>query len=206
MKLFLLLLSLLFISSSYAESVRPERYIVVGVSGFGTRRPENAWQPSAVHERLPSHYRIENSYKLVHFANQSEVNEVLEEFQCHDGKQNRKDLGLIIMANSWGSSKALKLAKKYSKLCGRSSDLFFMIDGVRKPLFANGTKPKAQQCFSFYQRKGLVRGKAIKGCTNVDFTKKCNDMGYGAVNCHIYVEWEGARRASQLVNRFLKNQ
>lgn len=188
-----------------AESSDPDQFIIVGVSGFGTRRPENAWQPSAVHEKLPRHSLIQSSHRLVHYASDEEIAEVIDEFSCRNGRQREKQLGLIVMANSWGSGKAIDLARSYKEKCGREVDLFFVIDGVRKPIFANGTKPPADKCYSYYQRKGLVRGKAIRGCSNKNYTKQCEAYGYGAVQCHIFVEWEGTDLASKVIRKFLNN-
>lgn len=201
MKYILKIIALMLITQISTLAIG-KQYIMVAVSGFGTRRPDRPWQPSGVHERIPVHADLVQSYELVHYAKKNELEAIVEEFQCRDGKKGR-DLGLIITANSWGSSKAYKLAKLYQKKCSDKADLFYVIDGVAKPIGAFGKTPPAKKCFSFYQRKGLVRGKAIDGCLNEDYTSLCKKRGLGPVQCHIHVEWEGASRARSEIIKFL---
>ncbi|EQC49796.1 hypothetical protein M901_2019 [Bacteriovorax sp. DB6_IX] len=176
-------------------------FITVGVSGFGTRRAENYWQPSGAHDNLPTSGAYK-SYKLVHYAKKKELQQIVDNFECSKGKKGRKDLGLIVMANSWGSYKAIKLTKMYKKACGEEIDLFIMVDGVKKPIAAQGIRPKAKKCVNFYQTRGVVRGKAIKGCENHDMTKYCYDSDSG-VQCHIRVEWSGTADGAQIIRDYI---
>lgn len=172
-------------------------YVLVGVSGFGTRRAENAWQPSGAHENLP--YAGYKRFELVHYSKKSELQAVVDEFKCTYKKASRPNLGLIIMANSWGSGKAIKLSKMFEKQCDETADLFVMVDGFKKPFLPQGRKPVAKRCINYYQTKGLIRGKSIKGCNNNDLTKKLCPKGVGGIECHIKVEWSGTARGSKII-------
>ena len=195
-----LLISTLIMGNLQAAS----HYILVGVSGFGTGR-DGAGQPSGAHDNLIyRHHALLQTYKLVHKSRNKEINEILENFQCNDGKSARPELGLIIVANSWGSTKGYKLAKKYKKACGKEVEFFYMVDGVTKPIGAFGRKIPAKTCINYYQTKGLVRGKAIKGCENHNLTDRCERNGYGAIQCHIAVEWWGTDFAKSKIYRTLR--
>jgi len=196
-------LILLSLTCIIATQTLAKQYITVGVSGFGTRRAENYWQPSGAHDNLPTNSAYK-SYKLVHYAKKKELKEIINNFNCKKGSKGRKDLGLIVMANSWGSYKAIKLTKMYKKACGEEIDLFIMVDGVKKPLLAQGIRPKAKSCINFYQTRGMVRGKAIKGCENHDYTKKCYKSD-SAVQCHIRVEWAGTNTGRRIINQYIYN-
>ncbi|OIQ16116.1 MAG: hypothetical protein BM556_15770 [Bacteriovorax sp. MedPE-SWde] len=176
-------------------------FVLVGVAGYGTRRPGNEWQPSGAHENLP----YGNAYKrfeLVHYAKKKELKAIISEFNCKDGKQ-QSDLGLIVMANSWGSGKGIKLTKMYKKACGRKADLFIMVDGFKKPLLPQGRKPVADKCYNFYQTKGIIHGKKIKTCVNYDLTDRRCPKGVGGIECHIRVEWTGTAYGADIINDYI---
>ncbi len=105
------------------------------------------------------------------------------------------------MANSWGSGKAIKLTKMYAKQCGRSADLFVMVDGFKKPFLPQGRTPIAKKCINYYQTKGIIRGKDIKGCKNYNLTDKLCPKGVGGIECHIKVEWAGTEKGASLIKR-----
>lgn len=203
MKNLITLAALLFLINSFVEA---KDYVLVGVSGFGTRRPENAWQPSGAHENLPSRGKIFSRHELVHYAKTHELRAILEEFECSNGKKGREDLGLILLVNSWGSGKGHKLAKMYKKECGDLVDAFYLIDGVSKPIGAFKRDIPAKVCRNFYQTKGAVRGRAQDNCTNFDLTRECDISGYkSGVDCHIYTEWQGSERAADhMMENFLR--
>ncbi|MCR9203689.1 MAG: hypothetical protein NXH75_03865 [Halobacteriovoraceae bacterium] len=176
-------------------AVEAKEFVVVGVSGFGTRKPDNAWQPSGAHEKLPYSGKIAARFELVHYAKTRELKEILKEFECEKGiKQDNK--GMVILANSWGSGKAHKLAKMYLKKCGEMVDAFYLVDGVTKPIGAFKRDIPAKVCINYYQTKGVVRGTDQKNCVNHNLTKECEARNYSAVQCHIHVEWEGAERSA----------
>ncbi|MCF8060424.1 MAG: hypothetical protein K9K67_14070 [Bacteriovoracaceae bacterium] len=202
MKNLIILATLIFLLNTITEA---KDYVLVGVSGFGTRKPENAWQPSGAHENLPQSGRIFSRHELVHYAKTAELKDILEVFECRNGKQGNEDLGLIIMVNSWGSSKALTLAKMYQKDCGQKIDAFYMIDGVSKPIGPFKKEVPAKICRNYYQTKGLVRGTDQKNCENFNLTPRCDISGYEkGVDCHIYVEWRGSEMAADhMIKNFL---
>ncbi|MEC7275111.1 MAG: hypothetical protein VXV96_02235 [Bdellovibrionota bacterium] len=181
-------------------------YVVVGVSGFGTRKPENAWQPSAAHDLLPTMGKIYSQHKIVHYAKTVELQEIVDEFECNEGKQQRDDLKLIVLVNSWGSGKGHKLAQMYKKQCGQLAEAFYIVDGVKKPIGPFKKKILANSCYNIYQRKGAVRGNKIKGCENINLTSECDVLGYGGVKCHIHAEWTGGQHfADHMRENYLFN-
>lgn len=195
----------LFIILSFVISFQlsAKEFIVVGISGFATKR-DGKGQPSGVHDHLPIHSKfVRNYFKLVHFSKKSELQEVIDQFNCRDGKQTENNLGLILMINSWGAKNGERLAQMYFDQCSQKAEVAYIIDGVAKPIGAFGKAPIAKKCFSFYQTKGAVRGKAIEGCHSEDYTEKCERAGLGPVQCHISVEWWGSQRAEREINNSL---
>ncbi|GAB4011951.1 MAG: hypothetical protein Fur0010_07190 [Bdellovibrio sp.] len=184
------------------QIVQAKDYIVVGVAGFATKK-EGRGQPSGVHDHLPIHSKnVRQYFKLVHFSNKKELQEVVDQFDCREGVQPDKNLGLILMINSWGAGNGEKLAEMYFKQCGRKADVVYLIDGVAKPIGPFKRAPIAHKCFSFYQTKGVVHGEAINGCESTNYTEQCEHNNYGPIQCHIAVEWWGAQRAEREI---LKN-
>ena len=198
-----ILLSWLIVCENAYSSEAPDSFIVVGISGFGTRRPDQAWQPSGAHENLPIVSAVEKTYRLVHFAKSSELDAVVENFKCRNGAQKRTDLGLVLVINSWGAGIGNKLAKRYTKECGREVDYVVLVDGVAKPIGAYSRSFPARNCTNFYQTRGLVHGRAIKNCQNHNLTPSCEKLGLGPVECHIFVEWEGTARAQRTLENIL---
>lgn len=201
--LFFILIAWSFICERAQSSETPHSYIAVGISGFGTRRAENAWQPSGAHENLPNSSSIGQTYCLVHFANKAEIDQVMDHFKCHKGKQGEQGLGLVLVINSWGAGVGHKLAMRYQKECGRLVDQVVIVDGVAKPVGPFSKSFPTLNCLNFYQTKGLVRGREIKGCSNHNLTPLCQARGYGPVECHIMVEWEGTARAQAILEQTL---
>lgn len=194
MKGLIIIIGILLLLSSYSEA---KEYVVVGVSGFGTRKEENAWQPSGAHENLPYYGNIRARFELVHYAKNPELENILNEFNCREGKSD-PNLGLLIIANSWGSGKAHKLAKMYQRKCGDLVDAFYLVDGVSKPIGAFNKDIPAKVCKNYYQTRGAVRGTAVRNCENTNMTNECDPNGAeSAVQCHIFVEWEGTERAAR---------
>lgn len=200
MKRAILLLSFLLTTQAFAKD-----YIVVGVAGFATKK-EGRGQPSGVHDNLPTRAsNIRQSFKLVHFSKKAELQEVIDQFDCIDGKQREPNLGLIVMINSWGAGNGFKLTQMYQEQCGRIADAAYLVDGVSKPIGPFSKAPIAKKCVSYYQTKGAVHGKAIEGCYSEDYTNRCEKLGYGPIQCHIAVEWWGsARAADELKLSFLR--
>lgn len=189
----------------WALGGNPERYVVVGVSGFGTDR-DGKGQPSGAHDNLPvDRVHITETVLLTYHADKQELHSVLTRFQCDRGMQGESDLGLMIMANSWGAGKAVKLAKLYSETCGRSADLFVMVDGVAQPLSSWKKAPIAKRCVNYYQRRSTVHGGAIEGCINHDVSSVCG-RDAGVATCHIIIEWDATTRGASLMKRLLAGE
>lgn len=189
--------------SSPATSIETpiKRYVVVGVSGFGTNEEGNG-QPSGAHELLPVMTEIAARYELTHGAKNRRLDEVLENFNCTNRIQGSENLGLIIMANSWGAGKAAKLARRYEQRCGQQVELFIMVDGINKPIPTSyGRRPPSRRCVNYYQDYSTLHGKEIEGCENHNLREAC--LSGGMANCHITVEWEGARNGAELITRIV---
>ena len=173
------------------------RYIVVGVSGFGTGK-DGRGQPSGAHDNLPFHEGIETTYRLTHGESWREYQSVIDQFRCEGGVQGESDLRLVIMANSWGAGRATKLASRYAQACGREVELFVMVDGVSKPIPTPFRRtPVARRCVNYYQTKSTLRGREIEGCENHNLENECQRKGLAY--CHIVVEWEGSSLGAELI-------
>ena len=130
----------------------PTRYVVVGVSGLGTDR-DGKGQPSGAHDNMPvDRSHIFQTILLTYHANKNELEGALRDFRCDSGSQVEENLGLMIMANSWGAGKGCKLAKLYNETCGREVDLFVLVDGVSQPTASWKKKAITQRCVNYYQR------------------------------------------------------
>jgi len=183
-----------------ALSINAKEYVLVGISGFGTRDSNDVfWQPSGAHENLP--YGSYKRFELVHYSKKAALQNVIDVFQCHLKKESRPDLGLIVIANSWGSRKALKLSEMFNRQCKDRTELFIMVDGYKKPFLPQNKKPVAKKCLNYYQTKGVVRGMSIKGCQNYDLTKKMCPPHVKGIECHINIEWEGTKRAKEMIEK-----
>jgi len=175
-------------------------YVVVGVAGFGTGRPGEGGQISGVHDFLPN--TAYAAYKLVHYAKDSELQEVIDEFKCTAGIQQKENLGLIIMANSWGAGNAVKLADMYSKQCGNLTELFVMIEGIGKFFDKKTKSAKVKRCINYYQTKDIIRGNEMDGCENIDMTYSCTLVG--GLYCHVEVEWNASIDAKyEIIRNYL---
>lgn len=195
-----------------------KKYVLVGVSGFKTGRPEGqelrvestdlckTCQVSGVWtnlSNLPSnHAAIEKRAYLTHFSKQGELDAAMK-FLTNRNGSCRKDVGLVIMANSWGAAVANRFAGQYRDKCGRSAELFILVDGIVKPVtMAYRTKPIAKTCVNMYQTADVVHGAAIEGCQNIDLTSMVKTRkGIGAA--HIAAEWGGTGAGTLLIKALL---
>ena len=184
---------MLMLTTSYAFS---KDYVLVGVSGYGTGE-NGKGQPSAAHYYLPPHKRIVETHKLVHQVSSKDLDALVESLNCREPNAP----GLIIMANSWGSTQAHKLSVKYEELCGTPVDLFIMIDGVKKPIGPFKKTPVANKCINYYQRKSTIKGGPIEGCDNYDLSATCEKAKVAA--CHIDIEWLGGSKGASDIYDFL---
>jgi len=194
MKLFLALVLAFMTTNVFA--IKPNKYVVVGVSGYGTKR-HGRGDPSGAHNNLPNNGKIVKTFKFTHRMNKKERADVLQHFGCFEGSKKEKNLGLAIMINSWGAHKAYKLAKQYKKNCGEEVDVYVIVDGVGKPLHYWKKTPPAKVCYNYYQKKSFFRGRSIKGCINQNLSKHCTSGGVS--KCHIVIEWMGTKLGAQKI-------
>jgi hypothetical protein len=76
---------------------------------------------------IPTHTDIFESMRFTHHLPRKKIKTFVAALGCEDG--NRKPLTpkLMIMANSWGASKAHFLSEHYESQCGEKPELFIMI-------------------------------------------------------------------------------
>ncbi len=186
-----------------------------GVSGFKTKKASESkkdifsntlgknGQPSGVWEHLPdNHERIAARVFLTHFEDKANLDKVVSLFVDKNG-QCKKDLGLIILANSWGAWNANALGNSYFHKCGRLPDVFVMIDGITKPFFGTYTRPIwTYNCVNYFQTESELHGAAIGNCLNEEVR-----TGYsGMADAHVALEWSASERASILVKKYLDHE
>ena len=212
---------MLLITHAYAEvniynppTEHAESYLVVGVAGLKTGRDKNEtanilsdaiganFEPSGAWENLNrNHKKIFKNAFLTHFSKDSEIDAVLKLIENQDG-QCQKDIGLIMMINSWGAKTSQKLASKYLKKCGRLPHLSVIIEGVSKPTpFAYKKSLLSYNCVNFYQRHSKLKGGPIENCQNNEFNY--SDAGMDLFMAHIEVEWLGSQRGNRIIEKYL---
>ncbi len=189
-------------------------YITVAVSGFLTGKPEghgltsntidssNGKEPSGVWSRLPSyHNRISYALYLEHDDGSHGISEVMKYFM--NGQNCNEEIGIIIMANSWGSTLAVELAEKYTQTCGWLPDLFVMVDGVAKPIGAFSDEVPAYNCVNYFQDETIgIHGGPLENCKNIQLYR---GQG-GGINTHIEAEWSGASSGAYLIRQYLSGR
>lgn len=214
-RLILILASLNYFNFAVAEQPSDStitKYVVVGVSGFRTKKDsinqENIFsseiasngEKSGVWSYLPnSHSNILSSVYLTHFSSEKEIDQTIDLFMNNNSCD--QSIGLIIMANSWGASVANKLASRYQQICNRMTDLFIMIDGINKPFIAPYSQSiHANICLNYYQNESFIHGDLINNCqNNLIQTRKSNSL----MKAHISVEWIASRMANEIVYKFI---
>jgi hypothetical protein len=198
---------------SPADGGPKEKYILVGVAGFKTSKSDDhdivsrnlaqGAEPNGAWSNLPvDQSKVAESYFLTHFQDEKDLDRVLARFDGTSGCD--PNLGLVIMANSWGSNGANALAFKYFEKCHRLADYFVMVDGVQKPIGAYHQAIWASRCVNYFQSKDIVHGGKLRNCENVDLSPT-SSKNAPAFSNHIRVEWEGTRSGADQIRRFLFN-
>lgn len=172
----------------------PRKFVLVGVSGFGTGE-NGKGQPSGAHDNLPNDELISSTIRITHKTSSKELRAIATSICGGRTPSGVEKPGLMIMANSWGAGAAGRLSKIYEETCREPVELFVMVDGVSKPIGPYRKLPTARRCINYYQRLSTVRGNTIEGCENHDLSPSCS--GGGVATCHIEVEWMGSARGAQ---------
>lgn len=206
------------VSTSLIVEARSERrFVVVGVSGYKTGRPPESrldifsnqlcktCEESGVWTNLPKDSpAIAARVFLAHTLAADEVEKLMGLFRSKEGAGCRSNLGLIIMANSWGSEPAAHLAETYFKTCGARADFFVLIDGIQKlSVYAFARPVIAERCLNFYQTRDYLHGGPIPNCENHDWLAEHPARPRSA---HVWVEWEGSAAARDRVDAFLRSK
>ena len=165
----------------FTASANGEDYVIAVVYGSGLNKSNY----EKYKDSLPFNPEFKGGnytrFNLLHSSKQREWEKVLTPFQCRNGKQgNQKKLTIVAM--SWGATAGHKLAQLYNEKCGKISSHFYMLDGVAKPIGAFAKTPLTNNCINLYQRRSLIKGRALKGCKNFNLTQQCVDNK--SSDCH----------------------
>lgn len=181
-KVFLVLISLFISVPSFADS--PKKYVLAIFHGLGSGHTFQEEQ------NLPESIRmagVEKMYNAGHDVSDRDMKEILKNFNCVNGKQNQKNLGLIIIGYSWGARASYEFSKDYLKKCGQKVERAYMLDGVQKIATQFKHAPVAKVCVNYYKTLSPIRGRALEGCENHDLTDLCKEPNgeYGdSWKCH----------------------
>lgn len=211
-----LLFSNAFAGATFEEPLEHAKsYLVVGISGFRTGRdnPEDvlskaigkSFEPSGAWSNLNTNNKkiYKNAY-LTHFSKDSEINSVLKLIEDKDG-HCKKDVGLIMMINSWGAKTSQKLAKSYLDKCGTLPYLSVLIEGVSKPTpFSYDKSLLTFNCVNYYQTLSKLRGGPIENCRNIELEHSGD--GLDLFNGHIEAEWAGSASGQRTIEAYLNGE
>ncbi len=181
-KSFLILLSLFISTPSFA--VRPHNYILAVFHGLGSGKTFNEEQN--LPQRVSS-AGVVKMYNSGHDVSDRNLKEILKNFDCANGKQKNKDLGLVIIGYSWGARASYEFSKDYLEKCGQKAERAYMLDGVQKLISQFKHAPVAKVCNNYFKTLSPIRGRALEGCENHDMTDLCknSDGSYGdSWECH----------------------
>lgn len=193
----------LFLSFS---SFSAEKYILVLFHGYGGPENVDIKERSKIPDYLSSS-KVVKFYDGSHNVSEKKFFQVLDNFQCQNGSQNRKDLGLVIIGYSWGAKRAYDFSKEYLEKCGRKADRAYMIDGVLKLITKFPFPPIATVCKNWYKTINPIRGRPFKNCENFDKTELCTHLGgeYDkGFKCHQFIITTGTEWALKDIAQNLK--
>lgn len=169
-KVLIFLLALMFSFSSHSENTLSKRYILVTFHGLGSGSTFNE------SENFPEELRnagVIKMYNAGHDVRGRNLDVILQNFECKNGKQNQKDLGLIVIGYSWGARATYEFSKDYLEECGQKVERAYMLDGVQKIATQFRHTPVAKVCKNYYKTLSPIRGRALEGCENHDLTDLC---------------------------------
>lgn len=156
-------------------------------------------EKSGVWSYLPNnHSKIYRSIYLTHFSSQNEIDQTINLFTQNNSCEPK--LGLIIIANNWGAEVGRRLADKYFKTCNRMADMFFMIDGIKKPtILPYSNQIISNNCINYYQQESFIHGETINNCLNISVkTNKPNTL----MKAHVSIEWVASRKINQIIYQY----
>jgi hypothetical protein len=183
-KILISVLALLVSFSSYSDTHISKKYVLVVFHGMGSG---NDFKEEDTFSEDLKTAGVVKMYNAGHDVSNRDLKEILKNFECRDGKQNKPDLGLIIMGYSWGARVNYEFSKDYLKKCGQKVDRAYMIDGIQKIASQFKHAPVANVCINYYKTTEPIRGRALEGCENHDLTEVCKqedgDFGDG-MECH----------------------
>lgn len=216
MKISLLVITIGFLGLLPAsDSFAAEKFVVVGVAGFKTMKPTDqatnilssehcqTCDPSGAWTNLPRiGARIHQRVFLAHSATLKELDAVIGLFQNRNQVCN-KNLGMIIMANSWGAAVANRLAKRFQATCDKRVEFFVLVDGILKPTtLSYRSSLAAKSCLNIYQRVSTLHGGPIANCENIDLMEGQPKTG-GLYEGHLEIEWRGTELGARAIEDIL---
>jgi hypothetical protein len=146
------------------------------------------------------HPKILKTAYLSHYSKDSELKSVMK-LALDENGECKKNLGLIMMVNSWGAKMSQKLSDMYREKCGMLPHLTILIDGVSKPTpFAYNKPIRALNCVNFYQQSSKLQGTSIENCNNV---LSNYNTGSDLFNAHIHLEWDASKKGSGIIQQYL---
>ncbi|TDJ04546.1 MAG: hypothetical protein E2O68_08055 [Deltaproteobacteria bacterium] len=172
------------------STLASDRFVMITFHGLGGFESDRLEESRNISEEL-SNVGVERMYNGGHGVNKRKWQKVLDNFDCRNGQQMNEDLGLIIIGYSWGARKSYEFSKAYHKKCGQKAERAYMIDGIQKLITSFRHAPVAKVCKNYYKRKGIISGKALKGCENSELTEIC--VNTSGMQCHQVVLREGFR-------------
>lgn len=218
LSLILAIITLLSVHADEIEvpTIKARSYVIVGIAGFKTSRnnAEDIYsstlgkgaEASGVWSNLEeyTHKRIFKKAYLTHFSKDSELSSIIKLFQNNNGTC-KAELGLILMANSWGAKMSQALAQLYYEKCQSLPHLTIMIEGVSKPTpFPYDKSIKAFNCVNFYQLQSKLHGAPIANCQNI-LMPPASDRDQWFMN-HIRVEWYGSAKGIKTIEQYLDDK
>lgn len=184
----LILFSVVFQISSivFAGHAVPAKktFVLLGVSGFMTGRPQNDLADI-------------RSTDLCQDCLRSGVWTTLSGFQHPKISQH------VYLEYDSGQD---QVATRYQELCGSAPELVIMIDGVQQPLiFPYSQAIVAKTCANIYQSVAVVHGGPLSNCANKDISSMLTTNA-NIAQSHIQAEWTGSSMGAILIQKFLQIQ
>jgi hypothetical protein len=213
LKLTFLALTLLFSVTEALAQQQARQFVIVSIAGNGySLANPNDFYSSTLgrsHPTGPWTYLYRGAYNqkiaakiyLEHGAGEDLLQKVIKLFESPEGC--RDDLGLIVLANSWGVGNMAKLAKMYNEQCKRKIELAVVVDGVSKPIPLPYKKEiPSQVCVNYYQVEGPFRGDALPNCENHLYTYNAKSLR----QTHIAIEYQGSEAGVRFIYDYLWKQ
>lgn len=169
-KILISVLALLASFSSYSDTHNSKKYILAVFHGMGSGSTFKEEENFSQELKEAGVFKM---YNAGHDARGRDLDVIMKNFDCKNGKQNQKNLGLIIIGYSWGARASYEFSRDYLKECGQKADRAYMLDGVQKIASQFKHAPLANVCVNYFKTLSPIRGRSLEGCENHDLTDLC---------------------------------